>query len=87
SGMDLASEDPAILQLNKWDPSETQVGLSEFREAFISPTREILLLHSYQKEALLFPLVKGDCYDFSYKGLLGLTYSSLHTNINTCKTV
>ncbi|KAI5384322.1 uncharacterized protein LOC127105709 isoform X1 [Lathyrus oleraceus] len=60
--MDLASgsDDPAILQLHKWDTSETQIGLSEFREAFISPTREILLLHSYQKEALLFPLVIGD---------------------------
>jgi spatacsin len=85
--MDLASEDPAILQLNKWDPSEIQTGLSEFREAFISPTREILLLHSLQKEALLFPLVKGDCCSLSYKGLLGLTYSSLHTDIHICKTV
>jgi hypothetical protein len=85
--MDLASEDPAILQLNKWDPSEIQTGLSEFREAFISPTREILLLHSLQKEALLFPLVKGDCCGLSYKCLLGLIYSSLHTDISICKTV
>lgn len=61
--MDLpsGSEDPAILQLHKWDPSETQIGLSDFREAFLSPTREILLLHSYEKEALLLPLIKGDC--------------------------
>ncbi|XP_004504003.1 uncharacterized protein [Cicer arietinum] len=58
----LGSEDPAILQLHNWDPSETQFGLSDFREAFISPSREILLLHSYQKEALLFPLVEGESH-------------------------
>lgn len=53
-------DDPAILQLHKWDPSQTQIPLSEFRQAFISPTRQILLLHSYQNQALLFPLVKGE---------------------------
>lgn len=53
-------DDPAILQLHKWDPSQTQIPLSEFRQAFISPTRHILLLHSYQNQALLFPLVKGE---------------------------
>lgn len=56
----LGSEDPAILQLHKWDPSDIPLGLSEFREAFLSPTRAILLLHSYQREALLLPLIKGD---------------------------
>lgn len=56
----LSSEDPAILQLHSWDPSETLIGLSDFREAFISPTREILLLHSHGREALLLPLGKGD---------------------------
>ncbi|KAK7358900.1 hypothetical protein VNO77_00841 [Canavalia gladiata] len=56
----LGSKDPAILQLNKWDLSETQIGLLDFREAFLSPTREILLLHSYEREALLFPLIKGE---------------------------
>lgn len=53
-------DDPAVLQLHKWDPSQTQIPLSEFRQAFISPTRQILLLHSYQNQALLFPLVKGE---------------------------
>lgn len=56
----LGSEDPAILQLHKWDPSQTQLELSEFREAFLSPSREILLLHMHQREALLLPLIKGD---------------------------
>lgn len=63
----LGSEDPAILKLHNWDPSEVQIELSDFREAFISPTREVLLLHSYQSEALLLPLVKGDCvFTFSW---------------------
>lgn len=53
-------DDPAVLQLHKWDPSQTQIPLSEFRQAFISPTRQILLFHSYQNQALLFPLVKGE---------------------------
>jgi len=60
----LGSEDPAILQLHNWDPSETRIVLSDFREAFISPTRETLLLHSHGREALLLPLGKGD-YCFS----------------------
>lgn len=55
----LGSEDPPILKLHKWDLSEAQIGLSDFREAFLSPTREILLLHSYEREALLLPLSKG----------------------------
>ncbi|KAM7517827.1 hypothetical protein LguiB_016789 [Lonicera macranthoides] len=54
------SEGPAVLQLQKWGSSDLQLNLSEFREAFISPTRELLLLLSYQCEALLLPLVKGD---------------------------
>lgn len=84
------SDDPAILQLHKWDASETQIGLSKFREGFISPTREILLLHSYEKEALLFPLVKGDCDSlllFFSKGLLELTYLSFSRYVEICKTV
>ncbi|XP_028112522.1 uncharacterized protein LOC114310657 isoform X1 [Camellia sinensis] len=59
-------EGPAILQLHKWGTSEVKLDLSEFREAFISPTRELLLLLSYHCEALLLPLVKGksvDCKD------------------------
>ncbi|KAK7399452.1 hypothetical protein VNO78_10634 [Psophocarpus tetragonolobus] len=50
------SEDPAILNLHKWDLSETPIRFSDFREAFLSPTRETLLLHSYEREALLLPL-------------------------------
>ncbi|XP_061972823.1 uncharacterized protein LOC133695068 isoform X1 [Populus nigra] len=50
-------ESPAILQLHKWGPSKLNIDLSEFREGFISPTRELLLLLSYQCEALLLPLV------------------------------
>uniref|UniRef100_A0A5B6Z0A7 Spatacsin C-terminal domain-containing protein n=1 Tax=Davidia involucrata TaxID=16924 RepID=A0A5B6Z0A7_DAVIN len=63
TGMDFnpGGEGPAILQLQKWGPSEFQLNLSEFREAFISPTRELLLLLSYQCEALLLPLAKGEC--------------------------
>eukprot|EP00257_Ricinus_communis_P021930 XP_015581513.1 uncharacterized protein LOC8264038 isoform X1 [Ricinus communis] len=56
-------ESPAILQLYKWGPSQCQLNLSEFREAFISPTRELLLLLSHQCEALLLPLVTGDATD------------------------
>ncbi|XP_007048161.2 PREDICTED: uncharacterized protein LOC18611704 isoform X1 [Theobroma cacao] len=56
-------EGPAILQIHKWGPSELQLNLSEFREAFISPTRELLLLLSYQCQALLVPLVRGDSLD------------------------
>lgn len=52
-------EGPAILQVHKWDPSQFQLNLSEFREAFISPTRELLLLLSYHCEALLLPLITG----------------------------
>lgn len=53
----LGGESPAILQLRKWAPSKFNIDLSEFREGFISPTRELLLLLSYQCEALLLPLV------------------------------
>lgn len=56
----LGAEGPAVLQLRKWDPSQFQLNLSEFREAFISPTKELLLLLSYQCEALLLPLVTGE---------------------------
>ncbi|XP_031108009.1 uncharacterized protein LOC116012576 isoform X2 [Ipomoea triloba] len=52
------TEVPPILQLKKWDPSEYQLELSKFREGFLSPTREILLLLSYHCEALLLPLAR-----------------------------
>ncbi|KAJ6774929.1 hypothetical protein OIU79_018167 [Salix purpurea] len=56
----LGGESPAILQLHKWPPSKFNIDLSEFREGFISPTRELLLLLSHQCEALLLPLVAGE---------------------------
>ncbi|GLT68925.1 hypothetical protein SLA2020_411170 [Shorea laevis] len=59
----LGDESLAILQLHKWDPPDLQLDLSEFREAFLSPTRELLLLLSYQCQALLVPLITGDSVD------------------------
>ncbi|KAK0608267.1 hypothetical protein LWI29_028101 [Acer saccharum] len=75
-----SGEGPAILQLHKWPPSQLQFDLSEFREAFISPTRELILLLSYQCEALLLPLITGDSVDSniaenSYDGSLQDPYS------------
>nr|KYP67560.1 hypothetical protein KK1_023904 [Cajanus cajan] len=64
----VGSEDPAILQLHKWDPSKTGIGLLDFREAFLSPTREILLFHSYEREALLLPLSKGELHSGGAEG-------------------
>ncbi|KAL3527892.1 hypothetical protein ACH5RR_012548 [Cinchona calisaya] len=65
--MDISGEEegPRILQLHKWRPSEVQLlrNLSDFREAFISPSRELLLLLSYKCEALLLPLVKEQSSD------------------------
>lgn len=55
-------EGPAVLQLHRWDPSHVQIDLSEYREAFLSPARELLLLLSYHNEALLLPLSRGDTY-------------------------
>ncbi|KAF6149493.1 hypothetical protein GIB67_011394, partial [Kingdonia uniflora] len=60
SCQDKGIDGPAILQLHKWDPCQSQLNLSEFREAFISPTRELLLLLSYQYEAFLLPLIAGE---------------------------
>lgn len=62
--MDFSSggEGSAVLQLQKWRPSDVQLNLSQFREAFISPTRELLSLLSYQCEAMLLPLVKGEIF-------------------------
>ncbi|XP_076902084.1 uncharacterized protein LOC143556706 isoform X1 [Bidens hawaiensis] len=51
-------EGPAIVQLQKWEPSCLQVNLKQFREAFLSPTRELILLLSYHHEGLLLPIVK-----------------------------
>ncbi|XP_022741667.1 uncharacterized protein LOC111293165 isoform X2 [Durio zibethinus] len=56
-------EGPAILQLHKWGPSELPLNLSEFREAFISPKKQLLLLLSYQCQALLLPLITGGSVD------------------------
>uniref|UniRef100_A0A1J3EY96 Spatacsin C-terminal domain-containing protein n=1 Tax=Noccaea caerulescens TaxID=107243 RepID=A0A1J3EY96_NOCCA len=55
----LLDEGPTLLQLHKWEPSQLQLKLSEFREAFISPSRQLLLLLSHHSEALLLPLVSG----------------------------
>ncbi|XP_074295549.1 uncharacterized protein LOC141623336 [Silene latifolia] len=59
------TEGPVVLQLHKLDPSRVQLDVSEYSEAFLSPTRELLLLHSYQNEALLLPLTKGDPYSIT----------------------
>ncbi|XP_021728108.1 uncharacterized protein LOC110695197 isoform X1 [Chenopodium quinoa] len=58
-------EGPAVLQLHRWDPSHIRPDLSEYQEAFLSPMRELLLLHSYQSEALLLPLSRDDSYCIS----------------------
>ncbi|KAG5412473.1 hypothetical protein IGI04_000040 [Brassica rapa subsp. trilocularis] len=55
----LLKEGPTLLQLHKWEPSQLQLNLSEFREAFISPSRQSLLLLSHHSEALLLPLTAG----------------------------
>jgi len=55
-------EGPAVLQLHRWDPSHVPIDLSEYREAFLSPTRELLLLLSYHNEALLLPLSRGQLF-------------------------
>ncbi|XP_024990189.1 uncharacterized protein LOC112524555 isoform X3 [Cynara cardunculus var. scolymus] len=52
-------EGPAIVQLHKWEPSRLQVNLAQFREAFLSPTRELVLLLSYHNKGLLLPVGKG----------------------------
>ncbi|TYK12977.1 uncharacterized protein E5676_scaffold255G005740 [Cucumis melo var. makuwa] len=81
-------EGPAILQLQKWNPSQPQLNLPEYREAFISPTRQNLLLHSYKHEALLLPLNTGDIrcsdnfpndYDTNLKDLGSLAFSDVST--------
>lgn len=56
----LKEEGPTLLQLHKWEPSQLQLNLSEFREAFISPSRQSLLLLSHHSEALLLPLTAGN---------------------------
>uniref|UniRef100_A0A7N0TN62 Spatacsin C-terminal domain-containing protein n=1 Tax=Kalanchoe fedtschenkoi TaxID=63787 RepID=A0A7N0TN62_KALFE len=50
---------PALLQLSKWEPSPV-LNFTDFNEAFLSPTRELILLLSCHSEALLLPLVAGD---------------------------
>ncbi|XP_068653693.1 uncharacterized protein [Aristolochia californica] len=51
---------PAVLQLRKWAPAYLHSDISEYREALLSPTRELLLLLSHQSEALLLPLNAGE---------------------------
>lgn len=57
--VNFGEEAPAIVQLHKWEPSRLQENLAQFREAFLSPTRELILLLSYHQEVLLLPLIKG----------------------------
>ncbi|OAY85463.1 hypothetical protein ACMD2_04105, partial [Ananas comosus] len=49
----------AVLQLQKWHWLPFQLEISEFSEAFISPTRQLLLLLSHQFEAMLLSLTPG----------------------------
>lgn len=63
-GHSMTGEHFPVLQLQKWSPSLTQLSLSEFREAFMSPSRELLLLLSYECEALMLPLFSGNNYLF-----------------------
>lgn len=53
-------EAPGIVQLQKWEPSPLRTNLAHFREAFLSPTREFIVLLSYHNDGLLLPLVKGE---------------------------
>nr|XP_043630154.1 uncharacterized protein LOC122601459 [Erigeron canadensis] len=56
-------EGPAIVQLQKWEPSRLKTTMAQFREAFLSPTREFILLLSHNHDGLLLPLVKGVTMD------------------------
>lgn len=47
---------PAILKLAEWDHLPYHLKPSELSEVSLSPTRKLLLLLSYQSEALLLPL-------------------------------
>ncbi|MQM01200.1 hypothetical protein Taro_033955, partial [Colocasia esculenta] len=51
-----SEEQPAILQLQRW--CQFRPKLSDVHQVFISPTRKILVLLSYQYEALLVSLEK-----------------------------
>lgn len=50
---------PVALQLLKWSQLHFELDLSQFLEACISPTKELLLLLSSENDALLLPLVAG----------------------------
>lgn len=71
------SDQLVVLQLQKWDLTQFQVKISDYSEAFISPSRKMLLLHSRWSEALLLPLNGADILShFSYCFLgycIGLT--------------
>ncbi|KAJ0988045.1 hypothetical protein J5N97_006401 [Dioscorea zingiberensis] len=57
---DGVEDGPVVLRLQKWGPKQFNLELSDFCEALISPTRELLLLLSYQHEAVLLPLITGE---------------------------
>ncbi|KAJ1264321.1 hypothetical protein BS78_09G254700 [Paspalum vaginatum] len=48
-----ADDEPAVLQLCRWRLSQPQLKLSEFREAFISPTRQLFGLLSDHGDLVL----------------------------------
>ncbi|XP_071689848.1 uncharacterized protein [Rutidosis leptorrhynchoides] len=65
--VNIDEDGPAIVQLQKWEPSFLGADLAQFCEAFISPTRELILLLSYHHDGLLLPLVKGKKVDDQIK--------------------
>ncbi|KAL8160713.1 hypothetical protein V2J09_002250 [Rumex salicifolius] len=65
-GSERIREGPVVLQLQRWDTSsQSRLDISEFREAFLSPTRKLLLLQSFCRDALLLPLIRGQSVDFN----------------------
>lgn len=57
---DEIGDGPVALQLLKWSQLHIEIDLSQFLEAFISPTKELLLLLSSEHDALLLPLAAGN---------------------------
>ncbi|KAG0476485.1 hypothetical protein HPP92_013326 [Vanilla planifolia] len=55
---------PVMLKLAKWDHLPLHLTPSELSEVSLSPARKLLLLHSFQSEAFLFPLT-AECLLYS----------------------
>lgn len=51
----------ALLQLSKWDPSPV-IDFEKFHDAFLSPSRELILLLAEHGEGLVVPLVAGNFF-------------------------